>query len=82
MGMETIKVTIKNDVISIWDNGGIPVIKHQEHNEWIPEMIFSNLKAGSNFDDSDSRTWAGTNGVGSVLANIYSKNFTISTCAP
>jgi DNA topoisomerase-2 len=78
--LNTIKVTIKNDVISIWDNGGIPVIKHQEHNEWIPEMIFSNLKAGSNFDDSDSRTWAGTNGVGSVLANIYSKNFTISTC--
>ena len=76
--LNTIKVTIKNDVISVWDNGGIPVIKHQEHNEWIPEMIFSNLKAGSNFDDS--RTWAGTNGVGSVLVNIYSKKFTISTC--
>jgi DNA topoisomerase-2 len=78
--LNTIKVTIKNDVISVWDNGGIPVIKHQEHNEWIPEMIFSNLKAGSNFDDDDSRTWAGTNGVGSVLVNIYSKKFTISTC--
>jgi DNA topoisomerase-2 len=78
--LNTIKVTIKNDVVSVWDNGGIPVIKHQEHNEWIPEMIFSNLKAGSNFDDDDSRTWAGTNGVGSVLVNIYSKKFTISTC--
>ena len=78
--LNTIKVTIKNDVISVWDNGGIPVIKHQEHNEWIPEMIFSNLKAGSNFDDDDSRTWAGTNGVGSVLVNIYSTKFTISTC--
>jgi len=78
--LNTIKVTIKDDVISVWDNGGIPVIKHQEHNEWIPEMIFSNLKAGSNFDDDDSRTWAGTNGVGSVLVNIYSKKFTISTC--
>ncbi len=78
--LNTIKVTIKNDIISVWDNGGIPVIKHQEHNEWIPEMIFSNLKAGSNFDDDDSRTWAGTNGVGSVLVNIYSKKFTISTC--
>jgi DNA gyrase/topoisomerase IV subunit B len=78
--LNTIKVTIKNDIISVWDNGGIPVIKHQEHNEWIPEMIFSNLKAGSNFDDDDSRTWAGTNGVGSVLVNIYSNKFTISTC--
>jgi DNA gyrase/topoisomerase IV subunit B len=33
--------------IEVWDNGGIPVIKHKEYNEWIPEMIFSNLKAGS-----------------------------------
>jgi DNA topoisomerase-2 len=43
-------------------------------------MVFSNLKAGSNFDDSESRTGAGTNGVGSTLTNIYSKEFIISTC--
>jgi DNA topoisomerase-2 len=43
-------------------------------------MIFSNLKAGSNFDDTESRTWAGTNGVGSSLTNIYSKEFIVSTC--
>lgn len=78
--LNTIKVTIKNDTITIWDNGGIPVVKHTEHNEWIPEMIFSNLKAGSNFDDTEERSWAGTNGVGSTLTNIYSKKFTISTC--
>lgn len=78
--LNTIKVNIKNDTITIWDNGGIPVVKHTEHNEWIPEMIFSNLKAGSNFDDTEERSWAGTNGVGSTLTNIYSKKFTISTC--
>jgi DNA topoisomerase-2 len=78
--LDTVKVSIIEDKIEIWDNGGIPVVKHKEENEWIPEMIFSNLKAGSNFDDSEGRTWAGTNGVGSSLTNIFSKEFSISTC--
>ena len=78
--LNTIKVNINGDTISIWDNGGIPVVKHPDDNEWIPEMIFSNLKAGSNFNDDESRTGAGTNGVGSTLTNIYSKQFTINTC--
>jgi DNA topoisomerase II len=78
--LKTIKINITDKLITIWDDGGIPVIKHKQHNEWIPEMIFSNLKAGSNFDDSEERSWAGTNGVGSTLTNIYSSTFTISTC--
>jgi DNA topoisomerase-2 len=80
--LNTIKVDIDTSTgyINIWDNGGIPVVKHSIHKEWIPEMIFSNLKAGSNFDDNESRSWAGTNGVGSTLTNIYSKEFSISTC--
>ena len=80
--LNEIKVTLNLDTseISIWDNGGIPVEKHPVHKEWIPEMIFSNLKAGSNFDDTEQRTVAGTNGVGSTLTNIFSKKFVVSTC--
>ncbi len=78
--LNTIKVNVDSNLIKIWDNGGIPVVQHSEHKEWIPEMIFSNLKAGSNFDDTEARSWAGTNGVGSTLTNIYSKSFSISTC--
>lgn len=80
--LNEIRVTINLDSseISVWDNGGIPVTKHPVHKEWIPEMIFSNLKAGSNFDDSEQRTVAGTNGVGSTLTNIFSKKFVVSTC--
>ena len=78
--LNIIKIFIKDNKISVWDNGGIPVVKHTEHNEWIPEMIFSNLKAGSNFNDDEERTGSGTNGVGSSLVNIFSKEFTISTC--
>lgn len=78
--LNIIKVDIEDGNISIHDNGGIPVKKHPKYNEWVPEMIFSNLKSGSNFDDDESREGAGTNGVGSVLANIYSTKFKISTC--
>jgi DNA topoisomerase-2 len=78
--LNTIKINFIGNKIQVWDNGGIPVVKHKEEDQWIPEMIFSNLKAGSNFDDTEDRTWAGTNGVGSSLTNIFSKEFTISTC--
>ena len=78
--LNIIKVDIQDGNISVYDNGGIPVEKHPKYNEWVPEMIFSNLKSGSNFDDDESREGAGTNGVGSVLANIYSSKFKVSTC--
>jgi len=68
-----------NNSVSVRDNGGIPVVKHAEHDEWIPELIFSNLKAGSNFNDDEERLVAGTNGVGSTLTNIFSKVFRIET---
>ncbi len=80
--LNQIEVTIDKNSgkITVWDNGGIPVEIHKEYDEWIPEMIFSNLKTGSNFDDTESRTVVGTNGVGSTLTNIFSKEFTIETC--
>ena len=80
--LNQIEVTLdkKSGKITVRDNGGIPVEIHKEYDEWIPEMIFSNLKTGSNFDDTESRTVVGTNGVGSTLTNIFSKEFTVETC--
>ena len=79
--LNEIKVTVDQEkgVIVVWDNGGIPVVKHAEYDEWVPEMIFSNLKAGSNFNDDEERLVAGTNGVGSTLTNIFSTKFRIRT---
>lgn len=73
-------VNPEKGAILVKDNGGIVVERHPEHDEWIPELIFSNLKAGSNFDDSEERLVAGTNGVGSTLTNIFSKAFRVKTC--
>ena len=74
-----IKVVVKDNLISVWDNGGIPVVQHPEHKVWIPELIFSNLRAGSNFNDDEGRIVAGTNGVGASLVNIFSNKFKIET---
>ena len=79
--LNEVKVTVDQStgVIVVWDNGGIPVVKHAQYDEWVPEMIFSNLKAGSNFNDDEERLVAGTNGVGSTLTNIFSLKFRIRT---
>ena len=75
-----VDIDMATGLISIWDNGGIPVKIHKEYDEWVPEMVFSNLKAGSNFNDTEDRVVVGTNGVGSTLTNIFSKEFIIETC--
>lgn len=77
-----INVTIDKEtgIISIYDNGGIPVVIHKETKQYIPTMIFSNLKAGSNFNDEDDQALVGTNGVGSTIVAILSNAFKIETC--
>lgn len=80
--LDTIKVEIDKATgeISVFDNGGIPVVIHQDVNEWLPEMLFGSLKSGSNFDDSDDAVLTGQNGEGAGLTNIFSKYFIVETC--
>lgn len=79
--LNTIKIFIdeKKKTIGVEDNGGIPVVLHKEHKEYVPEMIFGHLMAGSNFDDSDDRKVAGTHGEGATLTNIFSTRFKVET---
>lgn len=76
--LNEVRVTIGEE-LSVEDNGGIPVVKHPQHGVLVPEMVFSNLRAGSNFDDSEDRLVAGTHGLGSTLTNIFSSRFTVQT---
>lgn len=80
--LNTIKVDVspKDNSITIWDNGGIPVIKHKEYKMYIPEVVFGNLMSGSNYDDTEDRTLAGLNGLGVKLTNIYSTELKLSSC--
>jgi DNA topoisomerase II len=78
----TIKVDISSETgeITVWNNGnGIPVVEHQEHKVFIPELIFGNLLTSSNYNDNEKRVVGGLNGAGSKLTNIYSKKFVIET---
>ena len=80
--LTSIKININQDKneILVEDNGGIPVVIHKDENKYVPEMIFSELRAGSNFnDEEDQRTWVGTNGVGSTVTNIFSTRFKVET---
>ena len=80
--MNKIEVTIDpdNNEIRVWNNGnGIPVVIHQEHQIYVPELIFGHLLTGSNFDDNEKKTTGGRNGYGAKLANIFSTEFTVET---
>lgn len=77
-----IKITVdqKTGEMSVWNNGqGIPVMKHSEHNMYIPEMIFGHLRTGSNYDDSKLRAGGGMFGIGGKAVNIFSTRFTVET---
>lgn len=79
--LNTIKIELNKDTgwISVYDNGGIPVLKHKEYDQWIPDMIFD-LRSGSNFDDEDEAKLTGQNGEGSSLTRIFSSEFVVDTC--
>jgi len=67
-------------VITVYNNGtGIPIVEHKEHKMYVPELIFGQLLSGSNYDDNQSRTGAGLNGLGIKLSNIYSLKFVVET---
>ncbi len=82
--LKTIQVNVNRmlGTISVYDDGGIPVVEHPENKLWIPDMIFGHLRSGSNFNDDDgsSDDLSGQNGEGSSLTNIFSTEFIVETC--
>jgi DNA topoisomerase-2 len=74
-----LKLSIDDDVITIYDNGGIPVEIHSEFNKYVPEIIFGMLRSGSNYSDEDEQALIGTNGLGVKLLNVLSKSFVVET---
>lgn len=81
LGLNKLSVTINKDDLSIivYDNGGIPIVKHKVGKCYLPEFIFGRLRTSSNYDDSEDRQVVGTNGVGSSLSNVFSKKFIIES---
>lgn len=70
----SIENTIDGTEVCVSDNGrGIPV--KQIGNSYQPVLAWTELRAGSNFDDSAGRITAGSHGMGSSIVNILSDSF-------
>jgi len=75
-----ISVTLHDDKsITVQDNGrGLEIEKHSQLKDtYIPEVIFTHLRSGSNFEDI--REGTGVNGVGAVLVVLFSDLFELKT---
>ena len=77
-----INVTWDSDegCIVVEDNGsGIATIKDSKTKKYLPELVFTSLRTGSNLDDSKVREGGGMNGVGVSLTNIFCTKFVVTT---
>lgn len=63
--LETIRVDIAEDnTITVYNDGkGMPVVLHEEHGVYVPELVFGHLLTSSNYDDTKERIVGGRNGV-------------------
>ena len=76
-GIKNISVNITDDSISVYNDGKtIPIEKYNNTEIWIPELIFTHFRAGSNFKGKN-KTTGGKNGIGSKLTCVYSTEFEI-----
>lgn len=73
---DKIKVKVTDNEITVTDNGvGIPVQKHTDSGKYLPQLAWTQMRAGTSFEDDDRKT-IGANGLGSVACNIFSTKFT------
>lgn len=79
-GTKKIEININDETITVKNDGGtVPVVKHQEHDMYVPTMVFGHILTGENYNDKEERLGGGRNGWGAKLTNIFSSTFTI-TC--
>lgn len=66
-------------IIVINNGPGIPIVKHEEHQIYIPELVFGNFLTSTNYDDNEERIKAGLNGYGAKITSVFSKLFQVET---
>lgn len=77
-----IDVNVTSDMVSIRNDGpGIPIVRHKEHNVYIPELIFSQFLTSTNYNDDQKRIKSGLNGLGAKITSTFSKMFQIETAS-
>ena len=72
------KISVDKESFKVENNGrGIKLVKHQVGNCYLPEFLFGTMLTSSNYDDTEQREGAGTNGIGAKAVNIFSKEFSV-----
>ena len=75
-----IKVEYNGKQFVVEDNGrGVPQDIDEVTGLPAAQLVFSDLRTGSNFDDSSGDAMIGRNGVGVSLTNIFSSKFLVQT---
>ena len=81
-GSSTRNIKISYDMdsgrVTVWNDGAtVPVVEHEEHNMFIPTMVFGHILTGENYNDKKERLSGGRNGWGAKLTNIFSQEFNV-----
>lgn len=74
--ISSIDVNIDDESISISNNGVTIPIEKNDKGIYVPEMIFTHFRSGSNFKKRN-KTTGGKNGIGAKLTSVFSKKFVI-----
>lgn len=81
--LKNLKVNISKEtgIIEVFNDGdGVDVVKHPEHDMYIPQLIFAEFLSSTNYDDEKTeRIIGGLNGYGAKACNVFSKWFEIET---
>lgn len=60
------------------DGYGIPALRlEHKGNRYLPQVLFSDERTGTNMDDDPNRITGGTNGIGATIVTAFSQDMTI-----
>lgn len=62
------------------DGYGIPIIIHDKYKKYLPEVLFTEERTGTNMDNDESRITGGTNGIGATTISAFSNNIKLTIC--
>ena len=75
-----VNVDVDTGIIAIANDGcGIDVAKHPDNEQWIPSLIFGQMRTSTNYNKDEERVVGGKNGFGVKLINIWSTSFEVET---
>ena len=87
MGLKMTKLAVTIDqesgTISVLNDGyAIPVVIDEDQGLYNHSFLFGDLLTGSNFDDTETRTISGRNGIGASATNVLSTFFEVEGVDP